>query len=144
MDHPQATAFCAALGKRLPTRAEYGWAQGGGAYDPNGHLAPPWGGRYPNETEVWASIGATPLDGPGPVGGRPQGRTRQGVADLFGNVREWSAPYPAADGSTVVGWLGYSYETTRRTPIGAGAVTKAAPEAYDTATGFRCVVAAPR
>ncbi|MBW2528800.1 MAG: SUMF1/EgtB/PvdO family nonheme iron enzyme [Deltaproteobacteria bacterium] len=138
VDHGQAAAYCRALGKRLPTREEYGWAQSSGAYDGNGHLTPPWGGRYPNPDEAWASIGPAPLAGPGPVDGRPKGRTKQGVAGLFGNVREWSAPYASSDGSMVVAWLGYSYETTRKTPIGAGSSTKAAAEAYDTATGFRC------
>lgn len=142
VDHGQAATFCRALGKRLPAREEYGWAQSSGTYDARGHLSPPWGGRYPTAEEIWASIGEAALGGTGPVNGRPNGATEQGVLDLFGNVREWSAPYANSDGSAVVAWLGYSYETTRKTPIGAGTSTKAAPEAYDTATGFRCAVAA--
>lgn len=139
VDHRQATTYCEALGKRLPLPEEYGWAQSSGAYDAEGHLVPPWGGRYPQEMEIWASIGPIPLEGPGPVTARPKSNTRQGVADLFGNVREWSAPYRGTDGTTRIARLGYSYQTTRKTPIGAGTKTPAAPEAYDEATGFRCV-----
>lgn len=143
VDFAQAAAYCSALGRRLPSREEYGWAQSSGVYDPNGHLIPPWGGRYPEEDEVWASIGGEPLTGTGPVGSREAGRTRQGVAGLFGNVREWSAPYESVGGVERVAWLGYSFETTRETPIGAGATKQADPKGYDVATGFRCVVAPP-
>lgn len=141
VDHQQAEAYCRAQGKELPTREQFGWAQSSGGYDSLGHLAPPWGGRYPNEDELWASIGAEPRTGTAPAGGMPKGHSKQGATGLFGNVREWLRRYQAHDGSSRVAVIGFSFETTRSTPIGAGRHEPVQPELFDAATGFRCVAA---
>lgn len=87
-DHPavcvtwfQARAYCASVGKRLPTEAEWERAAAGPT-----RRRYPWGDAAP-------SCGRAHFDGCGehtrPVGGRPGGASPEGVQDLAGNVSEW-------------------------------------------------------
>jgi sulfatase modifying factor 1 len=87
-DHPavcvswfQAGQYCAALGKHLPTEAEWERAAAGTA-----RRRFPWGEAAPTCERAH-------FDGCGehtrPVGGRPNGVTQEGVHDLAGNAAEW-------------------------------------------------------
>ena len=84
VDRGQATTYCRAQGKRLPTEEEWEWAARGG---PAGH-AYPWGDEKPNGKACWS--GDAPLVGTCAVGATPAGDSPQGIHDLAGNVFEWT------------------------------------------------------
>lgn len=84
VDFTQATDYCKAQGKRLPSGEEWEWAARGG---PEG-WSYPWGNEPPAEQLCWS--GKTKREGPCPIGSFPKGANPQGVLDLAGNVFEWT------------------------------------------------------
>lgn len=84
IDFTQATDYCAAQGKRLPTEEEWEWAARGGA---EGRQYS-WGNEPPGDQACWS--GKTPLTGTCPVKAHPGTATAQGLLGMSGNVFEWA------------------------------------------------------
>jgi formylglycine-generating enzyme required for sulfatase activity len=84
-----ASAFCSAASKRLPTEEEWVYAAR------RGERTYPWGNALPDPTRGnLLSFGPGGSDGfpsTAPVGSFPAGATPDGINDLFGNVWEWLA-----------------------------------------------------
>lgn len=120
-----AEAYCAWLGARLPTSAEWSAAAGGATW--------PWGDAFDAARCNCAEAGwgwTTPVDA------HPAGAAPCGAQDLAGNVWEWTAD-TRADGWGVL--RGGSYLDTEH---GVASVRElpADPARATATTGFRVVI----
>ncbi len=130
----EADAFCRDLNKRLPTEDEWEWAARG-----QRRGAPfPWGDAPPADRVCWDgtgnALGRGERKGTCPVRTHPRGEV-SGIADLAGNVREWTA--------TEVGQArivrGGSWGDTEPSFLEAAFRGMNAPDERLELTGFRCV-----
>ena len=116
LDWGQADAYCRAVGRRLPTEAEWEYAARGGSEQ----RRYAWGDEAPDERRMnacgaecsefitrnvhrWSALypGSDGWVGTSPVGSFPAGDARWGLMDVSGNVQEWLStpfcPYPATE-----------------------------------------------
>ena len=143
VDFTQATSYCKAQSKRLPSDEEWEWAARGGA---EGRMYP-WGNKTPKDQVCWS--GVQTRNGTCPVGSLAAGDNPQGIHDLAGNVFEWTTTRNDAKTKVRVGRGGSwkdglpefmrasrpgGFEVTYRCGfLGIRCVTEAPPGAVDTA-----------
>ncbi len=157
-----AKAYCASVGKRLPTESEWELAARG-----TSQKAYPWGQAPPSAerlnacgaecqkalTERFQKMDKDPWPGmhvdddgapfTAPVGRYPHGATPQGVLDLAGNVWEWTdghyCPYPKDDCDDSRRVLrGGGWDTVDSQFVRAAHRRPSAPSARGWSIGFRC------
>ncbi len=135
LTRPEASAYCAKHGGRLPTEDEWLVAASG-----------PKGTRYPwGETGAVCRRAAWGLasgpcawagKGPDTVGAHPAGDTPSGLHDMAGNVAEWVAPEV---GSPSVGVArGGSWQSGLAAEIRTWARLEIDPARPDSRVGVRC------
>jgi hypothetical protein len=128
VDWEQARTYCAMVGKRLPTEAEWEFA----AVGQTGWIYP-WGNEEPDKTR--SCPGNVEWGETCDVGLYPAGKSHYGVLDMVGNVKEWTAD----------AWC--SYDTPPGCVAEARAVRNGVPASRrepldhtqkDASHGFRC------
>lgn len=128
VDHAQAVAYCARIGRRLPTEWEWAWVARGASAFPGGKEAP-------NCDRVVMDNGCGHAS-TWPVGSRPAGRTPQGVDDILGNVWEWTHSAPD-DANAVL--RGGSWKSDRGEMRSRELRRESTKAKRDPGIGFRCV-----
>ena len=147
VDWDQARAYCQSRGASLPTEAQWEYAARG----TDGRTYP-WGNTAPASQVCWMRVPTPELSCP--VRSYPLGDSPFGLADMGGNIREWTAdwyaPYSGSSASYVMNPTGPS-SGTYRVHRGGGwasivaAQIRAADRHSDTVSsrvddiGFRCV-----
>jgi hypothetical protein len=129
VDWKQATTYCKGQGKRLPTEQEWEWAARGARKAPF-----PWGVAPPRDQLCWSGVAAQQTTCE--VGTFTAGDTPQGIHDLAGNVREWTASTLAA-GNPIV--KGSSFNDEQAVQVRVSRRDGGPPDLRTYVAGFRCV-----
>ena len=125
----EAAAYCAFVGKALPTAFQWEKAARNGITARSEGVMMPWGYVGPGDgTNLRANFGGA---GPAPVDAYPFGISPFGAYNMAGNVKEWTAN-PQRDGYGVAGG---SWEDPIYLYTAYGAVS---PAASSPTLGFRC------
>lgn len=132
VDWHQASQYCQAQGKRLPTEEEWEWAARGGTQGKKY----PWGNIEPSSQACWSGMGQ--LSGTCPVGSYPPGANPQGVLDLSGNVWEWTSSRKDDSSSERVA-RGGAWSSSASSYLRAAERYWTSPNYRFIYIGFRCV-----
>jgi formylglycine-generating enzyme required for sulfatase activity len=130
VDWSQASVYCHALGKRLPTEDEWEYASRAGAEQ----RAYPWGSLEPAQQLCWSGI--TKRDGTCPVRSFPPGA--YGLYDMAGNVSEWTSSPSSADQRDTRVYRGGGWSDARALDFQGAFRDAHAPTNKDSDLGFRC------
>jgi formylglycine-generating enzyme required for sulfatase activity len=130
VDWSQASVYCHAVGKRLPTEEEWEYASRAGAEE----RAYPWGSAEPAQQLCWSGI--TKRDGTCPVRSFPPGA--YGLYDMAGNVSEWTSSPSAADQRDTRVYRGGGWSDARALDLQGAFRDAHAPTNKDSDLGFRC------
>jgi formylglycine-generating enzyme required for sulfatase activity/tRNA A-37 threonylcarbamoyl transferase component Bud32 len=150
VDWTQATKYCEAMGRRLPTEVEWEYAARGGKEAESKPRKFPWGDAAPTNRACWNGegndLGKGNRKGTCAVGSYPAGDSAQGVHDLAGSVYEWTSsprcPYSSTgttqcnEGGLVL--RGGSWGNDGARMLGASSRLGAMPSYRGSSTGFRC------
>jgi formylglycine-generating enzyme required for sulfatase activity len=140
MTRDEAAAYCLRRDGRLPTEDEWIAAAAG----LGGHRYP-WGetGAVCRRAAFGLARGPCSFEGDGPdtVGAHEEGDSARGVHDLAGNVAEWVAPRPGAEGVGVA--KGGSWRSELAAELRVWARLEVDPAARDDRVGVRCAYDAP-
>ena len=134
VDFSQASAYCAARGKRLPEQDEWEWAARGGTKA----STYPWGETPPDAQVCWSAGPSGRRYTTCAVGSFPSGDNPQGVHDLAGNLQEWTnTKWPGTDPLRIS--KGGTWAATYADPLRADNLNADPPLNRHNALGFRCV-----
>jgi len=141
VDWDQASSYCHAAAKRLPTMEEWEWAARGG----DAGTTFPWGDDAPREHMCWSGVLKRNALGTCEVGSHPSGAGRLSVQDLAGNVAEWVGASANAHESVrpLLGdhWLAetpsFAKDLSGRTTVSTRLVARSL---RDNTIGFRCAL----
>ena len=130
VDWSEASVYCHAQSKRLPTEEEWEYASRGGAEE----RTYPWGIAEPAQQLCWSGI--TKRDGTCPV--RSFAAGAYGLYDMSGNVSEWTASPSSPDRRDTRVYRGGGWSDARALDFRGAYRDAHAPSNKDSDLGFRC------
>ncbi len=130
VDWSQASVYCHAQSKRLPTEEEWEYASRGGAEE----RTYPWGTAEPAAQLCWSGIAKR--EGTCPV--RTFAVGAYGLYDMAGNVWEWTSSPSSADRRDTRVYRGGGWSDARALDFRGAYRDAHAPSNKDADLGFRC------
>jgi formylglycine-generating enzyme required for sulfatase activity len=135
VDFAQASAYCTAVGKRLPEQDEWEWAARGGAKG----STYPWGDAEPDAQVCWSGGPSGARHTTCAVGAFASGDNPQGIHDLAGNLQEWTKSKWPIGVEELRLTKGGTWAATYGGPLRVDNLNADPPLNRHNALGFRCV-----
>lgn len=130
VDWSEASVYCHAQNKRLPTEEEWEYAARGGGEE----RAYSWGSAEPAQQLCWSGI--TKRDGTCPI--RSFAAGAYGLYDMAGNVSEWTSSPSSSDRRDTRVYRGGGWSDARALDFRGAYRDAHAPSNRDGDLGFRC------